>query len=213
MQDKELENLLQKKADEIELRDFSEVWEEIKGEIQPPVKEKKFRWNKWLPMILASAVAVVCIALTPVIINLTIPREEVFYSDEWDKQDVIKEEMFSGLSQAQILHVNLANYYVEGCQLLVTETNQVKGASFAFNDGATFFAEASIYDKSVDLNLDFSTYESTWEGNDDVHYKFIQESDGFYEYGVYAIYNNTQYVIEYTGVSNDLTEFLNEFFA
>ncbi|MBQ8426899.1 MAG: hypothetical protein IJX16_03970 [Clostridia bacterium] len=217
MQDKELESLLQKKADEIKMRDFSLVWEEIKGEIQEPVKEKKFRWKKWFPMILASAAMVVCIALTPIIIkSLTPPPEEVFYTEELRQQDVLKEDMLSGLTQAQIPNVDINNYVVEECKLLITEDNKVKGSAFTFyNEPFTFFAELNLYDKSVDLNLDIELlYDTTYKVNStDVHYKLKQESGGVYDYSVYAICNNVQYVIEYKGLSDNLIDFLNDFFG
>lgn len=216
MQDKELESLLQKKADEIKMRDFSQVWENIKGEIQPTKKEKKVSWKKWFPMVLASAVMVVCLALSPVIIkSLTPPPEEVFYTEELSQQDVLKEDMLNSLMQAQIEHVNLNNYVVEGCKLLITETNLVKGASFAFhNDSYTFYAEMKICDKSVDLSGDLSTYDNTYKVNTaDVQYKLKQESGGVYDYSVYANHNDVQYVIEYKGLSDNLIEFLNEFFG
>ena len=49
MQDKELEKLLQEKADKTEMREFSQVWEEIKGEIVSPKPKKEFKWKKWFP--------------------------------------------------------------------------------------------------------------------------------------------------------------------
>ncbi len=219
MQEKEIEKILQEKADKFEMREFSQVWEEIKGEIEQPEKQKKkIRWKKWLPMALASAVLVVCIALSPMIIKAlkpAPPNEEVFYNDELTSQEVLENEMLEGLADAQIAHVNLGDYLFDGCKLLVTEDNKIKGASATiYNNPTTFFAEMIIYHKSVDADIKLATYDTQCKVNSaDVYYKLKQESGGMYQYNVYAVYNKVQYVIEYTGFSNNLTEFLNDFFA
>ena len=217
MQEREIEKILQQKADEIELREFSQVWEEIKGEIDQPEK-KKVRWKKWLPMALASAVLVVCIALSPMIIKAlkpAPPNEEVFFADVLSGQGVLENEMLDGLVQAQISHVNLSKYTLQNCKLLITEDNKIKGASATiYNNPTTFFAEMIIYHKSVDADIKIATYDTQCKVNSaDVYYKLKQESGGMYEYSVYAVHNKVQYVIEYTGFSNNLTEFLNDFFA
>ena len=72
-----------------------------------------------------------------------------------------------------------------------------------------------LYDASVDLSLNLeSLYDSTYKVNStDMLYKFKQENAGMYEYSIYAVHNKVQYVIEYTGTTNDITNFLTEFFA
>ena len=219
MQDKELEKLLQEKADKTELREFSQVWNEIKGEIVSPKPKKEFKWKKWFPMIMASAVLVICLALSPLIINMLTPnkpQEEVFFTEELIRETVTEKEMFDGLATAKITLIDTSKYILEGVKLLVTEKNQVKGASFSFyNDPTTFLAEMRIYHKSVDLNLDTDILQWTiyTVGSTNIRYKFLQESEGLYDYSVYAVHNSVQYFIEYTGLSDNLIDFLNEFFG
>ena len=184
MQDKELEKLLQEKADKTEMREFSQVWEEIKGEIVSPKPKREFRWKKWFPMIMASAVLVICLALSPLIINMLTPnkpQEEVFFTEELNSEIVTEEEMLNGLQQGQILHVDISKYLISDTMLFLTEKNQVKGASFSFyNDPTTFLAEMRIYHKSVDLNLDTDILQWTiyTVGSTNIRYKFLQESEG-----------------------------------
>ncbi len=219
MQDKELEKLLQEKADKTEMREFSQVWEEIKGEIVSPKPKREFRWKKWFPMIMASTVLVICLALSPLIINILTPnkpQEEVFFTEELIRETVTEEEMLNGLSTAQMMHIDLSSYIVDGCKLFLTEKNQVKGASFSFyNYPTTFIANIRIYHKSVDLNLDTDLLQGTIHtvGSTNIRYKFKQENDGIYKYNIYAVHNSVQYLIEYTGLSDNLIDFLNEFFG
>ena len=213
MQDKELENLLQEKSDEVEMREFSQVWDEIKGEIEKPKPQKKFLWKKFMPA-LASAFLVLCIVLSPIIINELKPEPEVFFTEELNRQGVSETEMFDGLSQANIIHVDMSEYSFSSTFLYYTEDMQVKGAYLSFY-GSTFIAEMDLYDASVDLNLDLERlYDSSYKVNStNVLYKFKQENAGLYEYDVYAVHNKVQYVIVYKGIENNIISFLNDFFA
>ncbi len=219
MQDKELEELLQQEADQVKLRDFSQVWEEIKGEIEPPTKpKKKFNWKKKFSIILASATVLVCAVLAPFVIKGLTPQEQVYFVDGLQTQIVTSQEMLDGLSQAQIAHVDLSNYIISSARLYVTEDLQVKGAETIFMDdenNPTFFATMQIYNDNVDLeNYISDVYDNFKKVNSaDVKYKLKQESSGLYDYSVYATCNGVQYVIEYTGVGNNLDNFLNKFFA
>ena len=165
MQYKDLEDFLQKKADETkEERDFSEVWADIKDQIIVEKPVKKFSFKKWLPTILASTALVVCLILTPILINVLKPApEELYFADGLTGQDVVENDMLNELSQASIQHVGLSNYGMDACSLLVTEDNQVKGASFRlYNENpTTFFSIINLYDKTVDTKIDFATAYDT----------------------------------------------------
>lgn len=218
MQDKELEELLQQEADQVKLKDFSQVWEEIKGEIEPPTKpKKKFSWKKKFSIILASATVLVCAVLAPFVIKGLTPQEEVYFVDGLQTQIVTSQEMLEGLSQAQIAHVDLSNYIITSARLYATENLQVKGAEMTFMDdenNPAFFATMQIYDDNVNLDVNLDNYNNSKKVNSaDVKYKLKQESSGLYDYSVYATCNGVQYVIEYTGVGNNLDDFLNKFFA
>ena len=158
MQDKEIEKILQEKAEKVEMREFSQVWQEIKGEMQEPEKKKTFGFKRWFPIFLAPFLAVFCIVFTPILIKQLTPvppKEELFFSDELTSQSVSETEMLSGLSQANIVHVDLSEYIVENCSLYITDQNKVKGAIFNMvtNSG---LALVQLYDKSVDLKLNFN---------------------------------------------------------
>lgn len=218
MQDKELEELLQQEADQVKLRDFSQVWEEIKGEIELPVKpKKKFSWKKKFSIILASATVLVCAVFAPFVIKGLTPQEEVYFVDGLQTQIVTTQEMLDGLSQAQITHVDLSDYVISDTRLYMTEDQQVKGSKITFMDdenNPTFFATMQMCVNNVDLDIDLEKYDNSKKVNSaDVKYKLKQESSGLYDYSVYATCNGVQYVIEYTGVGNNLDDFLNKFFA
>ena len=216
MQKKNLEEILQQKADQVETRDFSEIWSDIKDTVNQPEKPKRFQWKKSFSLSLASVAVLVCVVLTPIIINGLKPApEQVYFIDGLKGQPATEQEMLDGLSQEQVNHVDLSKYNLGDTKLYVTETLEVKGAEFTLNnDPATFIALTQIYDTDVDLKIEFaSAYDSSIQVNSvDVKYK-LKSSSGTYNYSVYAVKNGVQYVIEYTGLTDNLTDFLNEFFA
>ena len=217
MQDKELEKVLQEKADNVKMRDFSEVWDEIKDEIRSKEKEKKSIFKNKFFLIFAPALLVICIALTPLFfLKPTPPPEEIFFADKLLVNTATTDELLEGLSLANVTHVNLSKYILTDTYLYYTENTEVKGAKLTFYNESptTFLAKMRFYDKSVDLNLDLEVYESNIQVNSaDVFYKFKSNSSGFYDYEVYATYNNVKYVIEYSGVTDSLMDFLTDFFA
>lgn len=222
MQDKELEKILQEKADQIKIRSFNEVWQDIKSEIEGekvvPTKPKKLGWKKWISLSMASCATIVALILTPILLTNYKPNpEELFYTDELSKQEVSVEDMFEGLSDAGINYADLSNYTIYETLLYLTEDNVTKGAEIKLisENNIPFLAEMKIYAKDVELNLELEKdYDTSCKVNSaDVYYKFKQEINGLYYYSIYAVYNNVQYVMEYTGFSDNITEFFDSFFA
>lgn len=214
MQDKELEKILQEKADNTKIREFSEVWKEIKDEVVSEKKEKKSIFKNKFFLSFAPAFLAICIVLTPLFFLLNPPQEKVYLTDQLILTPVAEKEMFDGLSTSNIAHVDLSEYVIIETNIFHTDEMEVKGACFGFYQ-ETFFAEMQLYDKSIELNLDLkSLYDTNCKVNSaDVYYKFKSAESGFYEYSVYATCNNVKYLIEYSGVTDNLMEFLNDFFA
>ena len=214
MQDKELEKVLQEKADNTKMREFSQVWKEIKDEVVSEKKEKKSIFKNKFFLVFAPAFLAICIVLTPLLIfNPFSPQEKIYLTDELILTPVTEKEMFDGLLSASIAHVDLSEYIIVNASIYHTEEREAKGACFSFYK-ETFFAEMQLYDKSVDLEIKIDLYDTNCKVNSaDVYYKFKSAESGFYEYSVYATCNNVKYLIEYSGVTDNLMEFLNDFFA
>lgn len=214
MQEKELEKVLQEKADNTKMREFSEVWKEIKDEVVSEKKEKKSILKNKFFLAFAPAFLAICIVLTPLFFLLNPSEEKIYLSDQLIATSVTEKEMLDGLLNASIVHADLSEYIIFNANIYYTEEMEVKGACFSFYQ-ETFFAEMKLYDKSVELNLDINNlYDTNCKVNSaDVYYKFKSAESGFYEYSVYATCNNVKYLIEYSGVTDNLMEFLNDFFA
>lgn len=221
MQEKKIEEILQEKAEQIKVRNFDEVWQDIKGEIEkeqtPQIKEKKLGWKKCLSLSLASCFILVAIILTPYLLKEPKPvPEELFYADKLSRYERSADDMLSGLSQANILHVDFSDYEIIDCGIYLTEDNKVKGAEFtcvginSFN----FFSKIILYSSDVKLNIETNKdYDIEHKTSSYKAYYKLKESGSEYVYDIYAVKNGVQYVIEYTGISDNVVEFLNVFFG
>jgi len=151
------------------------------------------------------------------LIKYLTPAEEVFYNDRLIKGAVTTEVALDELSSANLLLDSISGFALLDTYLYYTEDGVVKGAHFSFYDEnpTTFFAEMKLYDKNVELNQVMeNSYENFCKVNSaDVSYTFMGYNNGFYEYSVYATFNGVKYLIEYSGVTDNLTEFLTNFFA
>ncbi len=222
MQEKKIEEILQEKAEQIKVRNFDEVWQDIKGEIEkeqtPQIKEKKLGWKKWLSLSLASCFILVAIILTPYLLKEPKPvPEELFYADKLSRYERSADDMLSGLSQANILHVDFSDYEIIDCGIYLTEDNKVKGAEINLYEQTEllFFGLIKLYSNDVKLNIDIEKdYDTEYKTtNYNAHYKFNREENNMFYYDIYAVKNGVQYVIEYTGISDNVVEFLNVFFG
>ncbi len=213
MQDKELEKILQEKAEKTEIREFSQVWDEIKDEVVFEKSKKTNIFKNRFFLTFAPAILAICIVLTPLFFNLTPPQEKIYLNDELILTPVSDKEMFDGLLNANIVHVDLSEYIIVETNVYHTDEMEVKGAFLSFYQ-ETFFAKMELYDKNVELKINKNLYDTNCKVNSaDVYYKFKSVESGYYEYSIYATYNNVKYVIEYFGVTDNVMEFLSEFFA
>ena len=216
MQDKDFDKLLKESIDKEPIRDFSEVWAEIKDQLEPKKEEKKFSWKKWFPIALTSVAVIVCVVLLPFLIKQPeLPQEELFYADTLSKEEVSSLEFFNGLEELNVVNITSEKYEITETMLYFTEENEIKGASFIIyaESPIAIYAEIALYDKGVDAGVDLEkSYDSTCQVKSaSVKYKLKQETEGVYAYDVYILNNNVQYIMYYTGLSEDLLGFLNYF--
>ena len=50
MTNKEIEQKIQESADNLEMRDFDEIWSEIGPQITAEQKKRNIRWKRWMPI-------------------------------------------------------------------------------------------------------------------------------------------------------------------
>lgn len=218
---KETEKKLEQSANDIKMRDFSEVWQDIKGEIEVPQKTQKKAWSKrYFPAILAACfMLIIAIALPIYLLNPPKISEEIYFQDKLSMVNVDETTFFTELSNAKVTHVSFSAYVVNGCALYKTEDGKTKGGFVDMCDDAnspTEILKMKFYDGSVQIDDEFGkNYDKSYSKEGlTVSYKL---KDSYPDYSVYiydikASYNEVNYLIEYTGSASNPDTFFESFF-
>ena len=153
---KETEKILEQSAKDIKMRDFSEVWQIIKGEIEVEQKQRKKVWAKrYFPAILAACLVLVfAIALPIYLHNIPKAPEEIYFQDSLISIEVNETTFFEELAKGKVNHVSFSNYQTNDCTLYKTEQGEIKGGYVDLCDDVNSQTEVikiKFYDESVQL--------------------------------------------------------------
>ena len=219
---KETEKILEQSAKNIKVRDFSEVWQEIKGELEVEEKPKKKVWAKrYMPAILSACIVlIIAISLPIFLLNPQEQPEKIFYLDKLVYSEVDETSFFNELSSAKVTHVSFSKYLATNCKLYKTDTNVAKGGAVDLYDdmsAPTEVIKIKFYDISV--NLDDSDSEKVYELSYSkeglsVSYNNLPSYPEYniYSYDIIATFNKVNYFIEYMGNASNPETFFESFF-
>ena len=221
MENKEVEQELERRAENVEVRDFSLVWKDIEGRVSPKKSANNRRMMRWI----ASAAALVCLTVAcsiflPRIINQNSGNpERTYFTDELGSFSLDEVQFYQGLAISGIQHVDFSQYIRSNHALFQTEDHQTKGGSVQLTDdlnNPTFILAVEFYDDKVkEKPTGSNQYNLSCEANGvTVQYK-VKEAypeESYYVYQMKANYNSVNYYMEYTCFTEDITPFLNEFF-
>lgn len=227
MEDKEIENKLQEGADNIEVRDFSLVWNDIKPKIVPSKKKR----SRWLPVAASIAsIVVACSVIIPIALHQNDgpivnenqnsgSSEQVYFSDELLLVEATPEDFFNQLTSASIDIVDINKYVISSSYLFKTTEQSVKGGRVELTDDldfATFYLAVDFYDKSVKIDALLNRqYDFDYSVNGAMIQYRLKEAypeDGIYIYDIKANFNSVNYFMEYTCFTEDIKPFLETFF-
>ena len=218
---KETEKILEQSAKNIKVRDFSEVWQEIKGELEVEEKPKKKVWAKrYMPAILSACIVlIIAISLPIFLLNPVETPKKIFYQDQLVMVDVEETTFFNELSSAKVTHVSFSKYLATNCKLYKTDTNVAKGGSVDLYDdmsAPTEVIKIKFYDISVNLDdLSEKVYELSYskEGLSVSYNKLPSYPEyNIYSYDIMATFNKVNYFIEYMGGASNPETFFESFF-
>ena len=218
LDDKEAEKKIQESADNIEVRDYSLIWNNIKDRVQP---EKRKKRRRLLPIAVSAACAAVgCAVAVPIAVRYLSPEPEtVYFYDELVTETMPLDELCEELTAAGMEYADFSGYEVMGSMLFKTGDFKVKGGLVELTDDSenpTFFLSLRLYDEDVIVRfVPEIVYDSRYVANGtEVEYT-IQEatSDGVYVYNIRANYRGADYYMEYTCFTEDITPFLDAFFS
>lgn len=209
MDDRELENLLKESANEIQIRDFSSRWKEIKNKMSPPQKKHKRAFKYVI------AVTTVCclIALAVILPFVLQPNSEILYlsSEEAPLDVTTEEQFFYEINSASFKTLDFSHLQIEEYFIAKSSDQVVRGGRVAYNnlDGlseyifsVTFYSSDIIFDEQ-----DFSNLINTVTiKNTEVIFKTTE--DDLYESRAFFVFEETSYIVEYSSLNNDFLDFL-----
>ncbi len=216
---KETEKLLEESANNVKMRDFSEVWQEIKEDVQ--VVPKKPWSKKYFPTILAACLAFIfAIALPIYFLNTPEVPEEIYYFDKLVSVEVDELTFFSDLSKANVTHVSFEEYMASGFTLYQTDNNIIKGGLIDLYDNIdapTVIVKLNFYDESVKIDsiLSEKVYSETYSKDGlSVSYNVgeCHPEYNIYSYDIFATFNKVNYIIDYMGTASNPIDFFDSFF-
>ncbi len=216
----DVEQQLKEASEQVEMRDFSEIWGEIKGDIEnsTPAKAVKKKKPKWIYSLASIAACLVLFCAVGLPIILTNPKEEiVFFWDELTQEKVLEEEFLTGVENSSLDTVNLRRYKSqENTYLLKTEDGIVKGGRIIFLDDENsplFYVELTFTSTDV-KNGEVIEYNKTYSVNGaNIEYKLAGDNTGLcYAKGTF---NSVVYYFDITPASadTDVTTFFDSFFV
>lgn len=217
--DSEFEKRLQEEADNIKMRDFSEVWEEV----EKMIKEKQRSKRRRMIMRGAAAASVVVVSLA-IIVPVTLNKQESgrrYFAETLKKVSVNEDTFYSELAKAKIPVADFSDFVVQVYRIWKTPKGETRGGEIEiYEDGLNvdMFASIRFYTSSVIMEESrFSDYNLSYEVNGGtMTYKlkdYVQdEVSEAYIYSAFGKCNNVAYIIEYTSIKDDLLDFFDSLF-
>jgi hypothetical protein len=236
-ENEQIENILKKSAEEIELKPFSERWQDIENRLefdngekvvikeQVPIlsmqnntsedfskkpADNKIKIFVWSICLLLVAVLVI---LIPISFHKT---EPVYFGPDDLTSEIVSKEMFwSEITKSKIDIVDMDGYECEDYALLKTEIGEVQGGTFIINDDENLaLINVTFYSSSVIIsNEDFIESDKYNIDNTVISYYRLEDNIDLFEYEVLANHKNVTYELKYLSVTDNILEFFNKFFV
>lgn len=221
MSDKEIEQKIKESIQQIEVRKFDEVWQDIQPKIEEKPTQRSWSFQHWMPV--AASVLCVVIVASVALPNL-LPRgdngisssDDIRYLDtELEKKKVDSAEFYTRIAQSDLEVVDLSTFEIFSASIYQDIAEITMGGyveAYKQQGDIAHYFKLNFYDIKVetsdkafsDLDLSYTTVHGAI-----IEYKFMQLDSVYF---ISATYKNINYYMEYTYGGGDITEFFEEFF-
>lgn len=224
MDNKDIEGKLKNSAYKIEMKDFSIRWSNISSEINLTDNEKEevlcvepvletssggnlsFHSRNRLTWIIISAILLIGIVLA-IVLPIVLREEDnrYFNYNDLTRKTVSMVEFNNEIANSGLKIVNLSEYEVSSCRLLLTPENSVVGGSIEITDEdegilLTINFHTRFVISEYDIGLDYREYEI---GTTSVKYKTTVEDD-IYSTVATTTYKDLIYEMEVISLDENL---------
>ena len=222
MEDKDIEELLRKSAENIDPGDFSVRYKAIKHKLKKHKAPTK-RFN--LRALATASLSVILVALivlpfTITSMNVSTPTPEPpvqYFVDDLEYAFVDETKFYSELDNAKYEYANIDMEFASNFQLFITKTQLTKGGAVEYldeSDNPESYISIKFYGSDVLLHYNqYADYDLRYEvGGANIKYKRLKDTEE-YEYAAYASYKNLTYIIDYVSLKDDITDLFNYMFT
>lgn len=233
----QIESILKKSADSLEMKPFAERWEEIKSELEFD-RGEKISINEQVPILAGQSnvngefsdkplyskkkfiVLSVCLFLVTIMaifipISVYKSKPEPVYFDPTDLiGEIVSEDVFfEGIKNSNISLVDLNEYNCEEFTLLKSASGEVQGGKFSFTD-ENRLVYVTFYSTSVQVSKkDYNGAEKYQLANTEILYKRCDGDTELIEYKALTEHKNIIYELDYLSFSDDIITFFDGFFS
>lgn len=233
MQNKDIETKLKNSADKIEMKSFSERWENIKGRIlteedtqevfaedailatpEGTITRNVNKKSKYSLIAILSLI-VSCIVVLTIVLPITLKKNEMEFFDPNDlaHPTVSKEQFYDDIKNAKYDIIDLSKYDTNSYAIFTTNEGIVKGGEVEIaNEEEGYYLNITFYDKTVNIIEPVLDYEKYKVKNIDIFYH-NQIEDEIYSTYAYVEYNKLHYQIDYVSIYDDCISIFQELFS
>lgn len=215
MKNIDIEEQIKISADKIDSGDFNERWEILQTKIaEESTRKKRFNLKIFLPALSAAFMTVaLCIILPVTLLNNGNNSPRFLNAKDLISSQITEEIFYDELNKVNIVPADFSLFNVERYFLMKTKDGETKGGKITISDDSGYFANLSFYDNTVILEqIDEETYTSTSINDIEVLFNTVYE-EPMYVTNASVFDKKLNYVIEFTSISDNFLEFINELFA
>lgn len=219
---KELEEKLKKCAAKVDPGDFEAHYQAIRDSL-PPKQKPRLRpsfWRFFVPIASSFVMAVIVLSIT-LPFALAPEKQEKYFVEQLTIHQTEETVFLNKFNEAGLRFNKPVSYKGQLYKIFLTESNKVMGGYveyFGDNDDG-YYITLNIYDRRVEIfPSPLYTYDHTYEKNGaSVKYGLkekVDQSDPepIYEYVAFGTYQKETYLIEYTALTDNITEVFDELF-
>ncbi|MDE6667974.1 MAG: hypothetical protein K2K38_06475 [Clostridia bacterium] len=237
MEDKDIEQYLKERADEVKVKDFSERWEKLKGRIEAAqeveVKETASETvlatssngnvsnnavRKKLILSLSAvflAIAVCLAVVLPITLKKNDVRQYLSFKDLAASDMLTADEFYGQIEETNLVIVDIQKFEASSYLLYYTDDNEVVGGKFdVFDEDEVIFANVVFYDtiveSSFEIGEDFKSYNINGFRID---YKIGLNEKEQYKTTAKAVSDSINYELVCLSAEENIESFFNKFFG
>ncbi|MDE7167730.1 MAG: hypothetical protein K2O28_02645 [Clostridia bacterium] len=237
MEDKDIEQYLKERADEVKVKDFSERWEKLKGRIEAAqevelketasetvlatssngnVSSNAVRKKLIISLSAVFLAIALCLAIVlPITLKKNDVRHYLSFKDLSSSEALTADEFYDQIEETDLNIVDIQKFEASSYGLYYTDENKVVGGRFdIFDEDEGILASIVFYDiiviSSFEIGEDFKSCDVNGFY---IEYKTEPDDDELYSTRAKAVGTKISYEFDCLSADENIETFFNKFFG